>query len=142
MPKKKKVTNGNHNDKLPLEEELKRVIEKRERGEILTPEDLDAFLRAAAEEMRAKVKESTDISPIQYVADALGIDVTAANSYFFTSYGVFQKDIQDKVNPYVAYTVALIHALNLGFSLGGIKKDEQHTASTTSKPKKATRKRK
>lgn len=141
MPKKKKQTNGN-GKKLPLNpKDYDAVVKKRLEGELLMPSDLDMVLRKAAEDMREKVSEDKNMSPITYVAESLGVDKSSINSYFFTSYGVFQKDLKEKLNPYVAFTVSLIHALNLGYLLGSIEKGgksgPKRTKRTAGKAKKS-----
>ena len=135
--KKKKTTNGETSTAASVERDFKLVTKRRGSGELLSPGDLDVVLRKAAEEMRSYVKNHKKVSPIEYVSKSLGIEVPALNSYFFTSYGVFQKDVAEKVNPYVAYTVSVIHALNLGFLLGTIEKGKKDgTKNSTRKAKR------
>ena len=137
----KKKTNGDADSHPFIKEEYDEAVKRREEGKKLSPEDLDTFLRKTAEDMRTYVKSNDKVTPIEYVGKALKIDTSALNSYFFTSYGVFQKDIEDKVNPYVAYTVALIHAMNLGFVLGSVGKggnDEPDTTSTAKGKRKSS----
>jgi hypothetical protein len=121
------------------EEDVAKVASKRQDGFLLQPADIDILMRKTAQEMRAYAKAKQEggeeASPIEHVAKILGIDTSALSSYFFTSYGVFQKDMKDKTNPYIAYTVALIHSLNLGYLLGtlnGKEKDGKDSSDKTS----------
>jgi len=134
MPKKKKngVPKG-----LPFtEKDYEKAVKKREGGETLNQDDLNVILWKAAEVMKDYVQSNSKVSPINYVSMSLGVDVASLNSYFFTSYGVFQKDVKENINPYIAYTIAIIHALNLGYLLGTVEKGKKR------EPRKTTRKTK
>lgn len=117
-------------------EDIASVVAKRKEGKNLTPGDVDIIMRKTAQDMRAyanaKQKGGDNASPIEHVANVIGVDQSALSSYFFTSYGVFQKDLKNKTNPYIAFSVALIHALNLGYFVGTLdRKEEYGTEDTT-----------
>lgn len=114
-------------------DEYQELIERRAKGETIKPSDLDLLLKKTAEDMRDYAKNKGAVGPMDYVAKIIGMETSALNSYFFTSYGVFQKDIAEKVKPYVAYTISLIHALNLGYLLGTLKKGDELNGNTTDK---------
>lgn len=120
---KKEIQNGEDKPQKfeeVTEEQFQEVADKKASGETLDPQDLDVVLKWEAQKMKSSVASTGEKSPIEYVAEYLGLDKPAINSYFYTSYGVFQKDIESKVNPYVAYTISIIHALNLGYVLGKV----------------------
>ena len=133
-----KPTNGeNKNDSFPdvTPEEMAEVADKIREGELLQPKDLDIIMRKTAQDMReyakAKQEGGREASPIEHVGKIIGVDTSALAGYFFTSYGVFQKDLNNKTNPYIAFTVALIHALNLGYFLGKLNRKENHGSKDT-----------
>ncbi|OGZ32282.1 MAG: hypothetical protein A2V69_01080 [Candidatus Portnoybacteria bacterium RBG_13_40_8] len=133
----KKKTNG-HGDQPPIitEIDLKDVIKKVDEGLILNSEDLELIMKKSAQDLR----ELGNVGPINYISDLLGVDRSVLNSYFFASYGIFQKDLTNKTNPYIAYTVAIIHALSLGYFLGSLNgKGGKHGPDTTSKAVRKTK---
>jgi len=97
----------------------------------LTQEQFGDLLKKTAEEMHVYAKDPNHKSPMQYMSDKLQINASALNSYYFTQYSVFQRDIKDKINPYIAFTIAIIHALNIGFELGKLEGKHGHTSDSS-----------
>src|SRR3990167_8535802 len=139
-----KPTNG-ENKKVVLPEvtgeDIAKVADRIKEGQLLQPSDVDILMRKAAQDMRAYAKAKQEgheeASPVEHVAKTIGIDTSALSSYFFTSYGLFQKDMNNKVNPYIAYTIALIHSISLGYLVGTLsRKEENGTENSTGKTKR------
>lgn len=93
-----------------------RVIDNQE----VDSEDFDMVLKKIQKDIH-EYTSSGKTNPIDYLCGKTHLSRSAVNSYFFTSYGVFQKDLDNKVKPYVAFTIAIIHAVNIGFLLAELK---------------------
>ena len=98
--------------------EVRLVKNKIKIGDKLLPSDFQVVLRKTAKDLKEWTLSKEGQTPIEYIANRAGVESSALNSYYFTSFGIFQKDIEEKVNPYIAFTTALIHAINLGLQLG------------------------
>ena len=131
----KKSKNGEHKISLDVtEEQLSNVTDKIRSGELLNPSDLEVLMKKTAQKMRSYAKAKQEgrekATPIEFLSRTLGVDTSSLSSYFFTSYGVFKKDVGDKTREYVAYTTAMIHSLNLGYLLGSLKGETESKKRT------------
>lgn len=136
---------------------LSEIVKKAREGQSLSDDEFQLVLERATKDIHAFVKakkKGDKRSPLDYATEQLLINKSSLNSYFFMSYGVFQKDLKEKVKPYVAFTIALLHALNIGCELGKLQgggDDEPNTTDSgdrksgkarTNRNRKASRKRK
>jgi hypothetical protein len=111
------------------EQELS-FLSKIAEGKPLEVYEFEILLRKVSQEIKS-FKEQKNKSVMEYVADKIGISTTSLNSYLVTSYGLFNKDLENKVHPYIAFSIAIIHALNLARVLGElIGKQHGNTANT------------
>lgn len=111
MPKKK-------TDVPAIISPLNDALEKLDSNTELAPAEFDEILKELSRQFKAGTSVDASISPTTYVAQVLGVSPSSINSYVFTSQGIFYKDVEENVKPYVAFTTALIHALTLGAYLG------------------------
>lgn len=135
MNKKKQKTPVENKTVTPVtDEEIEALKNRFLKGDRLAVGEFDLVLRKAAQDVHTFVNEKKK-SPIEYLSEKTGVSTSAINSYFFTSYGVYQKDIEAKMHPYVAFTLALVHSINIGAILGELRKKEADGHSTDSAKK-------
>jgi hypothetical protein len=114
------------------DEEIKALKNRTLKDERFTTEEFDLILRKAAQDVHAFIDKNKK-GPVEYLAEKTGVSVSAINSYFFTAYGIFEKDLAGKMHPYVAFTLGLVHAINIGSILGELKGDNGHTTDSSKK---------
>lgn len=103
----------------------------------LSQEQFGSLLKKCADDFRTSHLSEPEKSPLQYLADKLGVNLSALNSYYFTQYSNFQKDLKEKINPYISFTISIIHALNLGFEIGKLERKNGTKATNTGNPGKS-----
>jgi len=106
------------------QEEIDALKNRTLKTDRLTVSEFDIVLRKVAQDIHHYVNKNKK-SPIEYLSEKTGVSTSAINSYFFTNYGIFQKDLESKMHPYLAFTLGLIHAINVGYMLGTLKGDEE-----------------
>ena len=128
--KKKKKENG-ETDKVTYNIDQKVLLEAKKklmRGKEINPEEFQQILVAVAKDFREKATD-TEKTALEYVSTKVGASQTSLNSYYFMSFQIMNKDMDSKVHPYVAFTNAMIHALNLGYCLGKLDFDDGPTTT-------------
>ena len=113
----KKINNNKVEEVKYDDKEFTDLLEKVKGGVEISSTDLTIILQKASHDIHEYISSGKK-SPIPYLSDKINLSTSALNSYFFTTYSVFQRDLKDKINPYVAFTLAIIHAVNLGYLLG------------------------
>lgn len=112
------------------QKKLATAKEKLLSGKAIEVEEFNQILMKAAKDFREKATDAKKTG-LEYVAEMVGVSQSSLNSYYFMSFQIMNKDMREKVHPYVAFTNALIHALNLGYYLGRLDFDKKDGPDTT-----------
>ena len=70
--------------------EVRLVKNKIKIGDKLLPSDFQVVLRKTAKDLKEWTLSKEGQTPIEYIANRAGVESSALNSYYFTSFGIFQ----------------------------------------------------